>query len=316
MNYIVLDLEWNQSPTGKERENSKIPFEIIEIGAVKLNSDLKQIDSFDETIMPKVYKYLHYKIKEISCISMSDLKKSPDFKTVINQFLNWCGEDYIFCTWGCLDLWELQRNMQFYKEKVRFRTPLKYLDIQKLFRFEMNDEIQNVSSLANAVQRLNIPMDRPFHRAYQDALYTAEVMKYINLSELETYYSIDCYYPPSSKKDQIYVKFPTYSKIISRRFSSKEKALMDKELTEIICDRCNDKIEIIIPWFSDNAKIYYSIGYCKDHGYIENKLKMRKSPNKQYYVIKIMKIVSKEHVELIQERQGILREKRKDKRNK
>lgn len=37
MNYIVFDLEWNQSPGGKRWSNSRLPFEIIEIGAVKLN---------------------------------------------------------------------------------------------------------------------------------------------------------------------------------------------------------------------------------------------------------------------------------------
>ena len=39
MNYIVFDLEWNQCPYGKGQENERIPFEIIEIGAVKLNSE-------------------------------------------------------------------------------------------------------------------------------------------------------------------------------------------------------------------------------------------------------------------------------------
>ena len=33
MEYIVLDLEWNQSNTGKEDAVEKLPFEIIEIGA-------------------------------------------------------------------------------------------------------------------------------------------------------------------------------------------------------------------------------------------------------------------------------------------
>ena len=28
MNYIVFDLEWNQCPYGKERENKRLPFEI------------------------------------------------------------------------------------------------------------------------------------------------------------------------------------------------------------------------------------------------------------------------------------------------
>ena len=38
MNYIVLDLEWNQGQ--KSRTNTDAPlFEIIEIGAIKLNTD-------------------------------------------------------------------------------------------------------------------------------------------------------------------------------------------------------------------------------------------------------------------------------------
>ena len=36
MNYVVLDLEWNQANGITEHEVPAIPFEIIEIGAVKL----------------------------------------------------------------------------------------------------------------------------------------------------------------------------------------------------------------------------------------------------------------------------------------
>ena len=31
MNYIVFDLEWNQCPYGKDQENERIPFEILEM---------------------------------------------------------------------------------------------------------------------------------------------------------------------------------------------------------------------------------------------------------------------------------------------
>ena len=40
-NYIVLDLEWNQSPDGKEGTIDHFPFEIIEIGAVRLDEERK-----------------------------------------------------------------------------------------------------------------------------------------------------------------------------------------------------------------------------------------------------------------------------------
>ena len=52
MNYIVLDLEWNQA-CSHEFENPRIPFEIIEIGAVKLNKKLKIIDSYDSSVQRK-----------------------------------------------------------------------------------------------------------------------------------------------------------------------------------------------------------------------------------------------------------------------
>ena len=53
MNYIIFDLEWNQSncPEGEIKE---IPFEIIEIGAVKLNSEKQIVDRFNELIHPRI----------------------------------------------------------------------------------------------------------------------------------------------------------------------------------------------------------------------------------------------------------------------
>ena len=58
MNYIVMDLEWNQgSPAEPTRR--LMPFEIIEIGAMKLNQDRKIISEFSELIKPQVYHEMH-----------------------------------------------------------------------------------------------------------------------------------------------------------------------------------------------------------------------------------------------------------------
>ena len=48
MNYIVFDLEWNQNPDGRKHPDSRLPFEIIEIGAVKLNEKREIIDTFQK----------------------------------------------------------------------------------------------------------------------------------------------------------------------------------------------------------------------------------------------------------------------------
>ena len=50
MNYIVFDLEWNQNPSGKKTRNDRLPFEIIEIGAVKVNSKKEITDHFHRLI--------------------------------------------------------------------------------------------------------------------------------------------------------------------------------------------------------------------------------------------------------------------------
>ena len=111
MNYIVFDLEWNQCPYGKGQENERIPFEIIEIGAVKLNSERQIIDQYQVLIQPRVYKKLHHRTREIIQMDMKLLEREGiPFYRAVKEFLKWCGEDALFCSWGNSDLLELQRN--------------------------------------------------------------------------------------------------------------------------------------------------------------------------------------------------------------
>ena len=53
MNYIIFDLEFNQGfdrVNNKTISNAKCPFEIIQIGAVKLDFELNIIDTFTSNI--------------------------------------------------------------------------------------------------------------------------------------------------------------------------------------------------------------------------------------------------------------------------
>lgn len=51
MNYIVFDLEWNQGIAGKrESSHEEIPFEIIEIGAIKLDKRKNIIGQFQRSL--------------------------------------------------------------------------------------------------------------------------------------------------------------------------------------------------------------------------------------------------------------------------
>ena len=74
MNYIVFDLEWNQCPYGKDKENQRLPFEIIEIGAVKLSENKEMTGEFHLLVRPMVYKKLHFKMEEIMDMDLKQLK--------------------------------------------------------------------------------------------------------------------------------------------------------------------------------------------------------------------------------------------------
>ena len=126
MNYIVFDLEWNQSPGGKRWSNSQLPFEIIEIGAVKLNEKKEIVDSFQRLIKPKVYNWIHSSIHDVIHVDYKDLQNGLPFWQAALEFFEWCGEEFLFFTWGNQDVMELQRNMKFYKLLDRLPGPVKY----------------------------------------------------------------------------------------------------------------------------------------------------------------------------------------------
>ena len=139
MNYIILDLEWNQSARGKKFEKKEIPFEVIQIGAVKLNDKGIVSDVFNCVIRPSVYKKLHSAVKEVVALSDEELMNGVSFREAFLRLMRFCGDEYIFCTWGSQDLWQLQQNMNYYQIENAFPKVMKYYDVQKMFSIVFED---------------------------------------------------------------------------------------------------------------------------------------------------------------------------------
>ena len=70
MQYVVVDLEWNQAMSSKSSVFNKLPIhlrgEIIEIGAVKLNEDMTPGEEFTIDVRPVYFRRMHYKVKKIT----------------------------------------------------------------------------------------------------------------------------------------------------------------------------------------------------------------------------------------------------------
>lgn len=310
MNYIVMDLEWNQ---GNENSGkTEIPFEIIEIGAIRLNSEKKMTAEFNELIRPSIYKELHRITSRLIHMEIEELKKGRPFLEVINRFISWCGQDYIFCTWGPLDLTELQRNMRYYGLHPFADGPLAFLDVQKLFSIAFEDS-KSRRSLEYAVDFLKLEKDIPFHRAFSDAYYTAKVLSCIP-SEVEQMVSYDIFVVPKRKEDEIHIVFDRYAKYISREFEDKQEAMEDKEVISTRCYVCGRSLKKKLKWFTANGKHYYSVSYCNEHGYMKGKIRMRKSESDRTYVVKTLKLIPEEDVAKIRQRKEHAAELKQQKR--
>lgn len=315
MEYVVVDFEWNQSPYGKNASNKHLPFEIIEIGAVKLDEKGQEIDRFNEVIKPKVYRKMHHVTRSLTGITEKDLNRGRTFPKALVDFMCWCGDDFMFCTWGNLDLLELQRNMKFYHLEDLLVGPIRYYNVQKLFRILYDNE-NNAASLEYAVDFLRIRRKGNFHRAINDAEYTAEIFALMDKKKVEKWYTVDYYQNPKTRKEELKLVYETYFKYVSKEFASKEAAMADREVRTTRCYKCGRPALKRIRWFSGKSRCYYCLAECGEHGYIRGKIRLKKTDEDKFYVVKTLRQIDEEGAKRIVAMKEEVRQKRQEKQHR
>ena len=309
-NYVVFDLEWNQGDAPFVREDGKtLTFEIVEIGAVKLNENREKIGEFSRLIKPQVHTHMHRITGKLIHLSMEDLAKGDKFQDVARDFLEFCGEDVKFCTWGPLDLTELQRNLDFYGMPLLSDRPIAFYDVQKLYSLAYDDGISR-KALETAVDEIRIPKDIPFHRALADAEYTAKIFRTFGEKTL-TKVSFDTYVTPKTKKQEIRIVFDTYAKYISREFLNKEDILKNVDIMSTKCYICKKNIRRKVKWFTPNGKHYYSAAFCDKHGFMKAKVRIKKAENGNLFVVKTCRFISNEDVEEMKKKQHKIKKRQR-----
>lgn len=272
MQYIVLDLEWNQplsynSPAYKS-VGGKLLFEMIQIGAVKVDEHLNIVDSFSQLIRPKHYVKLHPRIMRITHISQDELAEAPEFCEAVAAFAAWCGEDYILLTWGCDDISVLNQNMTFFQ----CETPLaKIYDIQRLFG-EVIGNNKERKGLKAAMEHLGIQPDDtlPFHNAVNDAYYTALVFSKLP----EPGKVMD--YPLTPRKLQHLDRGKRESTAILRARSLKD-ALRSAAALKPPCPICGKRLEVAEGYVRQRNEQYMALADCPQHGLVFIKLQFSKN---------------------------------------
>lgn len=208
MQYIAFDLEFNQdfdSALVSNRNRSRCPFEIIQIGAVKLDSDFHSIASFNRFIRPEIYQNVSPFITELTGITTEQLQKEATFSEVFMDYMEFVNDtDSVFCVWGMTDMKELFRSSEYYQLNQNL-IPRLYINLQPYVSMYLGLSAKKLLNLQYTVEKLDIPLTCEFHDALNDAYYTAEVLKKIYHSILQP-----------KRYDPLYVKVHAQSRAPKR----------------------------------------------------------------------------------------------------
>ena len=175
MNFIIYDLEatcWD----GFAPERTS---EVIEIGAVRLNSFGEVTGDYNRFVQPILNPLLSHYCKDLTTIEQKDVDRAKKFNIVIEEFQDWLGlfeeEDYLLCAWGKYDKEMLTRDCLLHQVEIDWLEP--HIDIKK--QFQKIKKLNKPWGLKKTIDKEGFEFEGIPHRAISDAINLSKIfLKY------------------------------------------------------------------------------------------------------------------------------------------
>ena len=278
MDYIVLDMEWNQpwpgSPSAKKVLPVQIRGEIIQIGAVRITEDQQVADEFQVLIKPKVYRHLNRRVSKLTGIKEAQLKEQGvPYPEAMEQFRAWCGEDIIFLTWGFDDITILRENLRLYGLDESWTE--KWYNAQMIFNAQ-TDGSNAQKALKTALEIFEITPSRPAHDALGDAYHTALICARLDLKRgMEEY-------GQALKSHENGFHGAELPGCIDRKvfydYANKPAALAAMAGKDNKCPLC-EKQMLGSRWFAQPGRRYMDLATCPEHGKFLIRVRLSDQPD-------------------------------------
>ena len=265
MNYIVMDMEWNQpwpgSPSSKKVLPVQIRGEIIQIGAVRITEDGEVADEFQVMIRPKFYRHLNRRVSKLTGIKENRLRdEGVPFPEAMELFKSWCGEDIVFLTWGFDDIGILRENLQLFDMDTAFTD--RWYNAQMIFNAQ-TDGSNSQKALKTAMETLGIEATRPAHDALGDAYHTALICARLDLKKGTAEYD------EALKSHENGFHGAELPGCIARKvfydYADKRAALSAMSGEENLCPVCGARM-LGSRWFAQPGHRYMDLAACPEHG--------------------------------------------------
>ena len=301
MNYIVLDMEWNQpwpgSPSARKILPVPIRGEIIQIGAVRITPDNRVADEFQVMIRPKFYRSLNRRVSKLTGIKESRLKaEGIPFTDAMQQFRDWCGPDVVFLTWGFDDITILRENLRLFALEEDWTQ--QWFNAQMIFNAQ-TDGSNSQKALKTAMEIFGIEASRPAHDALGDAYHTALICQKLDLAKGTAEYA------QALKSHENGFHGAEISGCIDRKvfydYADKKAALAAMAGEENICPQCGGKM-LGSRWFAQPGHRYMDLASCPEHGKFLIRVRLSDQPDGTVRVSRLTYEASSEAAEAYRRR--------------
>lgn len=279
MNYIVMDLEWNQAMSSDASIFKKLPIhlrgEIIEIGAVKLNEDMTPGEEFTIDVRPQFFRRIHYKVKKITGFDKERLAHGVPFPDALEQFHRWCGDDVTFLTWGIDDQGILEQNIIIHDLDWNWISG--WINLQTIYSMQaLGERVQR--SLSSAMEHYGIEQTRVAHDALGDAYNTALICSHLDMQKGIRDYadSAKILAQRTIERQQQNESEPQpVEHTMPKEFVSKAEAFSD-EIAAPNCPICGAPLAGA-RWVNQGDQRYMNFHTCPEHGKYLTRLKFKKN---------------------------------------
>ena len=286
MDYIVLDMEWNQpwpgSPSARKVLPVQIRGEIIQIGAVRIREDQTVADEFQVLIKPKYYRRLNRRVSKLTGIKETQLREEGiSMQEAMESFRSWCGEDVIFLTWGFDDITILKENLQLYQIDDSWVS--RWYNAQMIFNAQTDGSTAQ-KALKTAMEIFGIEATRPAHDALGDAYHTALICAKLDLKKGAEEYD-------SALKSHVNgfhgAELPgCISRQVFYDYADKRAALAAMTGAENKCPTCGRQM-LGSRWFAQPGHRYMDLATCPEHGKFLIRVRLSTQPDNRVRVSRL-----------------------------
>lgn len=179
MRDVIIDLEMNAISEDYSEKREIWRMEIMEIGAIMLDDDNKEIDRYMAYVKPQYNEEISPRYTKLTGITTEMVQDAPHFAEAFRNFSDWCkasGHDVKIHAWSPSDYLQVVGEMKlkgYEMNEYETRMMEPWSDFQQVYMKKLG--LERAISLKNALMYAGLDFEGRAHDALFDAKNTAEL---------------------------------------------------------------------------------------------------------------------------------------------